>query len=161
MSCGELLRQAADELIAQGDRQGALEHVRALRTIRQEDRRKAQILVETHWVPVGVELALASREGLYALISEEPDGSGHGRITMFDERGFSGHCVLSSPARALDEAFLCGYSTRVDGVLDRLAQTKRWQDGIHYAELVAQHNAGALSFEQLCEARAALFPQGV
>lgn len=158
MSLDQLLRQAADELKAEGDRQGALEHVRALRTIRQEDRRKAQILAQTNGAPVGVELAL--REGLYALISEEPDGSGRGRMTMFDERGFSGHCVFSSAARALDEAFLCGYATRVDGVLDRLAQTKRWQDGIRYAELVAQHNAGALSFDQMCEARAALFSQG-
>lgn len=160
MSGGELLRQAADELIALGDRQGALEHVRELRAIRRLERHKAQILVETEGVPVGVELALASREGLYTLISEEPDGSGRGRMTMFDDRGFSGHCVFNSPARALDEAFLCGYSMRADGVLDRLAQTKRWQDGVRYAELVAQHNAGTLSFEQLCEARNALYPQG-
>lgn len=160
MSCGELLRQAADELIAQGDRQGALEHLLELRAIRQSEHRKAQILVETHGIPVGVELALSFRDGLYALISEEPDGSGRGRLTMFDECGFSGHCVFGSPAKALDEAFLCGYTRRADGVLDRLAQNRRWQDGNRYTELVTKHNAGVISFEQLCEARAALFQEG-
>lgn len=150
----ELLRAAIEAAKTSGDRHHAAQLTVELRSLQQSDRRIAAILAATQGEPLGVELEM--REGLYALISQEPDDSGRARLTFFDLRGFSGHCLYSTAKKALDDAFLCGYSRQVVGVLDRLSQTAQWQRGIAFNELCARHNRGEITFEEFVRERDAL-----
>lgn len=150
----DLFKTAIDAAKTGGDRSHAAQLTIELRKLQQSDRRKAAVLAATQGEPLGVELEL--REGLYALISQEPDDSGRARLTFFDPRGFSGHCLYSTAKKALDDAFLCGYSRQVIGVLDRLSQTALWQRGIAFNELCARHNRGEITFQEFLHERDAL-----
>lgn len=79
-----------------------------------------------------------------------PDASNPGkyRYQMFDARGMMSHSTHDSPEEAVADAASSGYTVHNPGVLDKLASTEEWEEGMAINALIQAHGSGQFGYPE-------------
>lgn len=97
---------------------------------------------------LGLELQDAKQQR-FAVILEDASEPGRYRAQYFDANGISGHATRNSAEEVLEELVRDGYRELASGAMQRLSQTREWSLGTLMANLIAQVNAGRLTYRAM------------
>lgn len=86
-------------------------------------------LVDAHGRISGLELSTLSGKD-HVLITPEAQEPGKFRLTQFSKIGINGHNTYDTEEETLKQAILEGYSKYDPGVMDALARTDEWAEGM-------------------------------
>ena len=118
------LNRAIESALNQQDLVGASKLYSKRKALTQE-----RLLESNGGKHVGVEASNSDGTRWAVLVPEMSGKPGQFRLQIFDRRGLSGHQTYNSAEDALREMADQGYRTPDKGAMDRLAQTKEFQDG--------------------------------
>jgi hypothetical protein len=102
---------------------------------------------------IGVELCDARSER-YAAILRDASEPGRFRAQFYDASGISGHQTRDSAEEVLEELIRDGYRMLAPGAMQRLSQSREWALGTLMANLIAQVNAGRMTYQGMHDAMA-------
>jgi len=85
------------------------------------------------------------RGGFFLPDASEP---GRYRLTLFDERGFSGHITRDSYRELVEEAREYGFTSIDDTILERLGSSASFSKGNEITSCIARVNEGRMTMKQ-------------
>ena len=137
-----------DEAVASGDKGGA-DFAKFLLESHGEGHQALESAF-AHFDKHGDGLELSHKDGRRHVIFL-PDASNPGkyRYQMFDERGMMSHSTHDSPEEAVADAASSGYTEHNPGVLDRLASTETWEEGMAINALIQAHGSGQFDYREM------------
>ncbi|TDX26773.1 hypothetical protein DFO67_11538 [Modicisalibacter xianhensis] len=102
-----------------------------------------------------------AKQQRFAVILEDASEPGRYRAQYFDANGISGHATRDSAEEVLEELVRDGYRELAPGAMQRLSQTRDWSLGTLMANLIAQVNAGRMTYramqDEMAKAATTLF----
>lgn len=136
-----------DDAVASGDT-GTAEFMQHLLGTHREGHEALEAAFG-HFDKHGDGLELSHKDGRRHVIFL-PDASNPGkyRYQMFDARGMMSHSTHDSPEEAVADAASSGYTVHNPGVLDKLASTEEWEEGMAINALIQAHGSGQFGYPE-------------
>lgn len=137
-----------DDAVAEGDT-GTAEFMQHLLSTHREGHEALETAF-AHFDKHGDGLELSHKDGRRHVIFL-PDASNPGkyRYQMFDARGMMSHSTHDSPEEAVADAASSGYTVHNPGVLDKLASTEEWEEGMAINALIQAHGSGQFDYAEM------------
>lgn len=136
-----------DDAVTEGDT-GTAEFMQHLLSTHREGHEALEAAFG-HFDRHGDGLELSHKDGRRHVIFL-PDASNPGkyRYQMFDARGMMSHSTHDSPEEAVADAASSGYTVHNPGVLDKLAGTEEWEEGMAINALIQAHGSGQFGYPE-------------
>lgn len=133
-------RDKGDEGMADFARMG-LEHS-------QRELERLQVAFDAH-AKHGDGLELSHTDGQrHVVFLPDVSSPGKYRYQMFDKRGMMSHSTHDTPEEAVAEAARDGFTAHNPGVLDRLASTEEWEEGMAINALIQKQASGLITYPE-------------